>query len=547
MGQNILKGAMILAIASGLSKIIGMLYRIPITNIIGDQGNAIYSSAYNIYVLILTLSAVGIPSAISKLVAERRAVGAHKEAHKLYKIAMLYTTSVSIILASLLWFFSYAIADYMQNTDLTMPLRVLAPTCIVVTVMAVTRGYLQGMQDMVPTAVSQVVEQVFNGIFSIVLAYIFIEHGIVAASTGSTMGTGIGAVAGLIVIGIFYFRIKPKMAIRKSNPSCFKNETKSDVLKAILNTILPVILGSSIFAIITNIDTLMLNMYLPDLVTSLMEEGRYDLINVTDAQNLSSKEIANSLTGQYLGKYLTLINVPVSIILTLAMAATPAISNLMAKQHYAAVRNKIRMILKVGMLLAMPATIGLAIFAEPIIQLLYKNSPDGYRLLLYGSISIVFIAVAQLTTGVLQGMGKQYITARNSLIACIIKIFFNFIFLHYKEVNIYAVVHSTTICYIIFSGLNLAYLKRNLELKLNINLIIIRPFICAIIMGALSFGVYKLLYNIIGEVSLLIAIIFAIIVYFFIGILNGVITAKDLENIPAGKKLVPFVKRIQAK
>lgn len=194
MKKTILKGAAILAVASFISKIIGMLYKIPITNLIGDQGNALYASAYNIYILIITLTAIGMPTAISKLVSERRAVGANLEAHRVYKIALTYSSVTSIILATMLWLGAEFIAELMKNKDLTMPLRALSPTCVIVTIMAVTRGYLQGIQDMAPTAISQIIEQIFNAIFSILLAFIFIKYGVIAAATGSTMGTGLGAV-----------------------------------------------------------------------------------------------------------------------------------------------------------------------------------------------------------------------------------------------------------------------------------------------------------------------------------------------------------------
>ncbi len=318
-------------------------------------------------------------------------------------------------------------------------------------------------------------------------------------------------------------------------------------LSAILWTVVPIVLSTSVFAIITNIDTLMLNVYLPELIETLVEADKFNMIHVTGAEEMTTIQIVDSLTGQYLGKYLTLINVPVALILTIAMAATPAISADMAQQNYANVRNKIRMILKVGALFAVPATVGLTIFAEPIMKLLYSNASDGYRLLMYGSVSILFIALAQLTTGVLQGMGKQFIPTQNAFISCLFKVIINFLFLKIPELNVYSVVHSTTICYILYSILNVRYIYKHVELTLNWKSIAILPSISAIVMGIVARGLYTLLVLLTNSsaISLFISICCAIIVYFIIGVYIGAITKKDLDNIPGGNKLVKVVKIIK--
>ncbi|OON91101.1 MAG: hypothetical protein ATN33_01710 [Epulopiscium sp. Nele67-Bin001] len=546
MGQNILKGAMILSIASVISKILGMLYKIPITNIIGDQGNAIYASAYNMYILLITFSAIGMPTAISKLVSERREIGAFREAHRVYKVALIYSVLLAFILASTLWFGAEFIATFMQNELLVMPLKALAPTSVIVTIMAVTRGYLQGTGDMFPTAISQVVEQIFNAIFSVVLAYMFISYGVVEAATGSTLGTGLGAVFGLITLLIIY--VRKKINTTDTVASKFDNESPTIILKAILWTVIPIVLSTSIFAIITNIDTLMLNTMLPNLVEQLISHNRYDLVNVTGAIDMTTTQIVDSLAGQYLGKYLTLINVPVALILTIGMAATPAIAAEMAKEDFEAARAKTYMILKIGSLLAVPSAVGLTLYAKPIMELIYSHSPDGHRLIAYGSIAIIFIALAQLTTSVLQGMGRQYIPTRNALIACIIKIMVNFIFLQIPIINIYAVVHSTTICYVVFAMLNITYLSKNIELKLDWKNIVFRPVLASAIMGAGSFVVYYGLFLTTGmsSVALIVAIIIAIILYGIFGILVGAISVEDLRNIPGGRRFISVANKFSS-
>lgn len=543
--QGIIKGAMILAAASFISKIIGMLYRIPVTSALGDQGMAIYSGAFNIYILLITLSAVGIPSAISKLVSERIAVGAHKDAHRVFKVALAYSTLVAALLAVGMWIGAEQISLIMkQDTTLTMPLRALAPTIIIVTIMAVMRGYFQGMNTMTPSAVSQVVEQLVNAIFSIVLAYAFVKKSIEAAATGSTLGTGLGALAGLIVMICVYYLIRTKLRSRIAKSADYKYESNKVILQRLLVTMIPIVLSTSVFSIMTNIDQGMLYRMLPSSIEYLKDNNLLASLPVTGAVAMDTANIVDSLAGQYLNKYFTLVNVPVSLILSMGTAAIPAIAASMSLGDLKDIRRKTRMILKVGMLLAVPASIGMAVFAKPIMALIFQGASDGGELLAYGAISIIFITIAQLTAGILQGMGKQQIPTINATIACVVKVVFNFIFLAIPTLHIYAFIHSTTICYIIYALLNVLYLRKNLEMKFNWKNLLIKPLICAGIMGATSYALFAGLNAWMPKPNLwvVIAIPVAAGIYSIVGIITRTITVKDLENIPGGKKIINRLK-----
>lgn len=577
MQQGIIKGAMILAAASFISKIIGMLYRIPVTNILGDVGNGIYSQAFTIYTTLLTLSAVGIPSAISKMISERIAVGAYKDAQRVYKIAMIYSTVIAAVLALIMWVGAGTISQVMiQNTSLVMPIKALAPTIVVVTIMAVMRGYFQGMNNMAPSGISQVIEQLFNAIFSVVLAYVLIGKGIEAAATGSTLGTGIGALAGLLFMIFIYYLTQGRVKKRIQTSTTYEYETSATILKKILLTTIPIVISTSIFSIMTNIDSAMIARMLPDSIEYLQNNNLLQSLPVSDVTQIGvqtldemmnrlippspvilnlmkeydiqylvntmvqRQEIKDILVGQYFGKYFTLINVPVSLILTMGTAAIPSIAAAKSIGDFRDIRNKIRMILKIGMLLGVPAAVGIGVFATPIMGLLFKSAPDGGELLTYGAISIIFITIAQLTTGVLQGMGKQQVPTIHAIIACIIKVILNFILLSIPTLHIYAVIHSTTVCYIIYAVLNVIYLRKTIELKLNWKTLLIKPAISAAIMGAVAYGLYILLCGIkpMQGVWLMVVVPIAALVYAAIGLLTGTITKRDIENIPGGKKII---------
>lgn len=583
--QGIIKGAMILATASFISKIVGMLYRIPVTNILGDAGNGIYSQAYNIYAMLLTLSAVGIPSAISKLVSERIAVGAYRDAQRVYKIALVYSTAVAAILAIGMWTGAGVISQAMvKDASLTMPIKALAPTIVVVTIMAVMRGYFQGMNNMAPSGISQVIEQIVNAIFSVVLAYLFIGRGIEAAATGSTLGTGLGAFAGLLFMIFVYYLINGKIKKRIKNSKEYTYQSSRKILKLILITTIPIVISTSVFSLMTNIDSFMLARMLPDSIAYLQSHGLLQNLPITDvmqvgvqsmdkataffiepnqvamsyigykglmatsltgletstASFIQSAEITKILVGQYFGKYFTLVNVPVSLILTMGTAAIPAIAMAMSLGDIKEVKKKTRMILKIGMLLAVPAAIGLALFGKPIMAVIFASEPDGGELLAYGAVSIIFITIAQLTAGVLQGMGRQKIPTIHAIIACVIKVIFNVILLSIPTLHIYSVIHSTTLCYMIYAFLNVLYLKRELDMKFNWKALLVKPLISAGIMGAISYGVYRLLCHWIPKEGLwlLLVIPLAAGVYGIVGLVTGTITKRDIENIPGGKKII---------
>ncbi|MGL4735932.1 MAG: putative polysaccharide biosynthesis protein [Cellulosilyticaceae bacterium] len=586
--QSVMKGAMILAIASVLSKIIGMLYTIPLTQTLGDEGNAIYGDAFNVYIILITISAVGVPSAISKLVSERVAVGAYKDANRVFKIAMAYTGILGVVLSLVLWFGAEQISLLMTDSTLrTMPLKALAPTVVVVSLMAVIRGYFQGMNTMTPTAISQVIEQIFNAAFSIILANMLIKNGIQAAATGSTLGTGIGAVAGFLVLFFVYYRMQPgiKRKIRRSAE--YEYQSSRQILKIILVTVIPIVVSTCIFSIMTTIDTTMLYYWLPDSLNKLQQKDMLDILTVTNLDPyytsemgytmiqgsldtvkmhmwqpdvvailknqdpihlaglteihlLKTESLTNAIVGQFTGKYLKLINVPVALILTMSMAATPAIAAAMARGEVKDARRKIKMILRVGMLIGAPAAVGLTVFGIPIVKLLYRDVSDGGELLVLGSAVIIFITIAQLTTGALQGMGKQHIPTINAAIACGIKVILNIFLLKIPSLHIYGVVISTTICYIIFAWLNIRYLKQTIHIKFNWRILLVKPVICSAVMGGVSYAGYKLLSMLFGSqnLALLLIIPIAVGVYGLVGLATGTITKSAIAYFPGGKRLL---------
>lgn len=541
-GAHILKGAMILSIAVFISKLIGILYRIPLTGAIGDSGNGIFAPSYQVYMVMLTLSSVALPTAISKMVSERRAIGAYEDAHRVYKVAMIYSVLIGAILSVVLWFGADSISTIFFNMpEAALPMKALVPAIFLVAIMAVMRGYFQGMSSMTPTAISQVVEQFVHAIVSVVLAYMLLEKSLEAAVTGASFGTSVGALFALLVLVFVYYLIKPSINKRRRKSRTTTDETNGELLKKILVMSIPIMISSSIFSIMGLIDYSMIYKILPNTIEKMSLAGQLVNLPISDPEVLTSQTaIVNSLAGQFSTKYTTLINLPVNLILTLGMAVIPAISAAVAKQDFKDVRRKTNMVLKIGMLFAAPSAVGLMVFGDQVIRMLYSMAPDGGELLVYGSVSIIFITVAQITTGVLQGMGKQSIPTIHAAIACGVKVIANLILLSMPSMHIYGVVHSTSICYLIYAILNVVYLVRTIHIKINIKKLIIKPILVAAVMGIVSYVLFNLLVKVFGHATLMMLIVIpiAMVVYGVLGLLTRTITAKDLENVPGGRKLI---------
>ncbi|WP_069997395.1 putative polysaccharide biosynthesis protein [Cellulosilyticum sp. I15G10I2] len=542
-GQSIVKGAMILGIGVFLSRVIGLLYRIPITNILGDEGNGLYGLAFQVYSVILTFTAIAMPNALSKLIAEREAMNAYKDAHRVYKVAMLYSVAFAAVLAIGMWFGADWIAEVLfPKKNVGMPIRALAPTVIVATIIAVMRGYFQGQNNMTPTAVSQIIEQIFNVVFSVLLAYLFLSHDLIVAVTGSTLGTGIGAIAGLITLMTVYMWMRPNLKKKLRYSNDYQYENSGTILKQILVMMIPVVVSTSVFSIMGLIDQSMITRNLPASIAYLKENSLLHVVPVPRIDTLSIDEIVTQLLGQFSVKYFALLNVPISLIIQLGGAAIPAIAASMAVHNYKDVRKKIKLIFKVGLLIGAPSTVALILFANPIIGLLFAEV-TGDKLLASGAIGIIFITLAQLSAGVLQGMGKPNIPTFNAVIACIIKIIVNWIVLAVPTLHIYGVIHSTTLCYLIYAILNINYLKRYLSIQFNWHKLLIKPMISASIMGLLAYGIYNGLMIILPSSKLwtIVIIPVAMVIYLFTGIATRTITKKDLLYIPGGKKLIKFL------
>ncbi|WMI79834.1 putative polysaccharide biosynthesis protein [Anaerotignum sp. MB30-C6] len=531
---SFVKQAAILATAGILVRFLGFVYRVPLTNMIGDQGNGIYSAGYYIYTFLLILSSAGLPAAISKMVSERIAVKQFRNAHRVFQGALIISGSLGLVFAILMGVFAQQIANWGNVPESYYCILTLSPTIFIVSVMSAFRGYFQGMNTMVPTAISQIVEQVFNAFFSVYLAYVFLSFGVSAGeknipmgAAGGTAGTGIGALAGLLVVIFSYFLIRPTIVhkVRKCHQPF--EEGRRDTAKQLLKTAWPIIAGTAVFSITNLIDM--------NMVTRILENTGFSHLKAVD------------LYGQLSGKYVTLTTLPVSISTALATAALPSIAASAKLNDYKQVRRKTNLTFRISMIISVPAAVGIGVLGGPIIRMLFPSASDGGALLTVGAVSILFLALCQTATGILQGIGHIKVPVVGAILGAITKVILNYVLIGIPELNVLGAVLSTTACYLVAAVFDVVMLSRLTKTKFDMMGTLFKPMVGATAMGVAALAVYHVIHMIYpsNTVATLLSILFAMAIYGMVMLLIGGITEEDLNSLPMGTKIVGILRRFR--
>lgn len=528
---NYLKGAAILSIAGIIVKILGAVYRLPLSNIIKSEGMGYYQTAYPLYSLLLTLSTAGFPIAIAKLVAERRAIGDYKNAFKVFKVALTGLFIGGLLTSIFVFFNAEVIVEKLGNRNAYYSLIALVPALLAVPIMSAFRGFYQGHQFMIPTALSQIAEQFFRVVVGLMLTYLLLDKGIPVAAGGASFGGSAGAIAGLIVIMLIFFN-KRKNIKKELQDSKISVEYKiKDIIKDLLAISIPITIGSAIVPIMDSIDVaIVLN--------------RLQLIGYTEME-------ANALYGNLKGMASTLINFPQVISVAIAMSLVPAISDASARRDRREIQNITSSGIRITLLLGLPCTFGLYILATPIIALLYyKNDMatiiNTGNLLSILSFGVVFLTLVQSLSSMLQGLGRPIVPAINLLFGAIVKVILSYTLTVIPEINIYGAAISTVAAYGIASILDLICVVKYTNIKLNVKEVFIKPFISAIGMTIIVFGSYSILINVLGsKVATILAVLIGVVVYGILLILTGAITYEDLSLLPKGDKIAKKIEKFK--
>ena len=532
----------ILAVAAFVVRIIGLIYRIPLTNIIGEEGLGYYSYAYEPYSVMLMLSYHGIPAAVSKLVATNRSLGKYKNLRKIFWIALSITITIGCITGSILLFG----AGYISNNITEMPMSkwammVLGPTLLVLSIMGVLRGFFQGIGTTVPTAVSQVFEQIVNAVVSIVAALYLFDYGAkydavvgtesyaeAYGAAGGTMGTLFGALVALFFL-IFVYKIYSlqlnKLAIRDRGNS---TEGNAKIAGMIAITAIPLIFNSILFNCNTTIDSIIFNKIML---------GKPD----------NTKESIATLWGMFTGEYKTMVMVPISIATALGVSIIPDFAKEAARGNIKIVRAKLYKAVRFGMLIAIPSAVGLSVLAEPILTMLFKGCGEtAINLLKYGTVAVVVYSLSTITNSALQGINRERFTVVSALFALISHVVVLALCVGVFNMGIYGVLVSYICFALVICLINGFALSRVIKYRQEYLKSFILPAIASVVMGFVVYGVYKLTMNLskMQIVSCAASIALGILVYGIVLLLLRGMDEDDVRSLPKGVFLAGVLKKL---
>lgn len=526
----------ILAAAGMLVKVIGLIYRSPLLSIIGIEGNGYYNAAINIYTIILLISSYSIPSAISKVIAQRLAFKEYRNAQRVFVCALLYVLIVGGI-ASILTFVG-APWLVLKNQNAVVALRVLSPTIFFSGFLGVLRGFFQAHGSMMHTSISQILEQILNAAVSILAAKFLI--GLAAdgdattraiyGSAGSALGTGAGVLIGLLFMFGMYRLNGSIIRRRVAKDKTPHEESYKEIFKVIFTIVTPFILSTFIYNCTT-----VINMTIFSHV--MVDYKKVDAI------------LASNQYGIFSGLAVAVVNIPIAISSAMSSAIMPGVAASYVRGTLAQTRKQVSKAIQMTMLIAIPATVGIAVLPKPIMQFIFpqKESLDiASGLLAALAVTVVLYGLSTLTNAVLQGIGKVNTPVIHAVIALVIQVAGLIALLLYTDVGLYALAAANVIYSLVVCVLNQLSVRKHLEYRMDVVKFFLKPAFSALIMGAVVFGIYHGLMFVIpvSRLVLLVAIAVGMCVYGVILLLIGGVTEDELWDFPKGELLVRIAKKL---
>ena len=529
--EGFMQGVITLMFSQVLIKILGLVYTLYLTNRqgFGDKGNGICASGYQIYALLLTISSIGVPSAISKLVSERVAVGDNKGAHRIFKIAFATFAVIGLVGSLLLFFGANVIANqWLQIPDAEMTLVALSPAIFFVTVASVMRGYFNGRQKISVGAKSQTLEQVFKTLLTIIVVEVVAILSNVSTewmAAGANLATTLATFLGFSYLFLYYRSERKEVATEIKNTVNYKYERVSTIIKRILLVSIPITLTAIMSSINKNVDSFTV---------------------VRNLRAFMPEDQATALYGILGGKVDTLTSLPLAINVAFATALVPAISAAKAKGDNKTITEKTSFSLLISMLIGLPCTVGMFIFAQPILNLLFPNANDGALILQISALTIIFTILDQTINGALQGFGKLIIPTISLATGVFVKFIFNITLIKIPSIGVYGAAWGSVACHLVAFCIVFTMLRKNIKLNLTFSKFVIKPVIATAIMGICSYFIYSALKGIIIErLATIIALFVAVVIYTLAIVVLKIFTKDEFKMMPAGDKIIKFLEKIK--
>ena len=511
------RGFLILSIAGILSKIISVFYIPLLQRILGLSGYGIYQNSYEVFLFAYAITNLGTQPAIAKVVAELTALEKHEDAIRTLKISKTFLAFVGGVISILLMIFAFPLGKFIGNPEASYGILLLAPSIFVTSILSSYRGYFQGKNSMNAIAVSQVVEQVINILVSLTCAFLLVKISIAYGSAGGTIGTSVGALVACLYMVYCYDKNKFEEEALELDKSKKRIRSRA-IVRKLIRYGLPITLTAGL----QNFGSLI------------------DMVNVNSRLAHAGFELAKAqeLYG-VLGRYKTLLSVPLIIVTALGTTVLPAIAAAMALKNRREVRKKTNFAFRITFIITIPAAVGLSCLASEVFELLYGTS-QGFELMMIGSIVLVIQSVVQIQTTILQSMNKLYFVLITFSIGIVAKIIANYILVGIPSINILGVVAGNFLWFFIPMILNQIALNKAIRVKISFIRNMIRPLISSLVMAGVIFAlknpVNVLLSitnggKILGGIMTLIMILIGGFIYLYIMIILGGINKEDLDSI----------------
>ena len=580
--RSFIQGALVLGIANLIVKIIGAVFKIPLINLIGDDGMGYFNIAYQIYTFMFIIATAGFPIAISKMVAESMARNDEQNAQRIFQTALSFLAIIGLIGTSVLYLFPSTLESLVAVPGSSLGITAISPAVFFVAMASVYRGYFQGRQNMLPTAASEIIEAFAKLTVGIFFASFIMNLSIdgsissaidwgarkiqssyvrtIFASAGAISGVTAGTLLSLILLTTIYFFTKRK---RVPLTVCQDNlRPRKTILKELILIAVPITIGASVSSLTTLIDMATITRRLvtrPEVLShySFMFETGTAFAEKAVEEGWTGldlyKQQASTLYGMYTGKALTMFNLPLTLVVALGMSVVPAISAALAKKNDSESRTITESTIRIAMLFAAPCAIGMSALSKEVLYILFKDC-NAQSVLAILSIAIIPVAIVSVTNAILQAYGKVYYPVINMVIGGLAKVIFNFFFIPYLGIDGAPV--GTFLCYLIIACLNLKNIIKFAGIKFRWSSFIIRPILAAVIMGAVGFVLstfitgtdFLLSYSInvwLKRFIIAAEIGICIIVYFFTVFAVKAVCRKDVLNLPKGEKIANILTKLR--
>ncbi len=578
--NSFIKGALILGIANLLVKVIGAVFKIPLINLIGDDGMGYFNVAYQIYTFMFIIATAGFPIAISKMVAESMAKNNEHDAKRIFQTAFSFLAIIGLIGTLILFFFPTQLESIVAVPGSSIGIIAISPAVFFVAMASVYRGYFQGRQNMFPTAASEVIEATAKLVVGMLLASMVMNMPInselpnaidigsgqvqsaynqtIFSSAGAIFGVTVGTFLSFLLLSIIYISLNKK----KEKLANVQMRSRRSILKDLILIAIPITIGASVSSLTTLIDMgtitrrLVIRPEVLGVYSSMFKEGTSFFTKALEEgwQGIELyRQQAATLYGMYTGKALTMFNLPLTLVVALGMSVVPAISAALSQNKRLEAKSITESTIRIAVLFAAPCAFGMASLSKEVLYILFEDF-NAQRVLAILAIAIIPVAIVSVTNAILQAYGKVYYPVINMLIGGAAKVLFNFFCIPYLGIDGAPI--GTSLCYLIIAVLNMIGIIKHGGIKFKWGDFIIKPLFAALIMAGVGFVLGTFITNadfltssafsstihkiiIVGEIGI------CGIVYFLAAFCVGAIQKSDVLQLPKGEKIASLLAKLK--